>query len=220
MKLLLFVIAYVLTPASCGVGQHCPPIVESYVSGLGVKRTKNGIDFQFTYTKTGGQTKDAFQAYILAYPDSKTEAIEKLTPQHAIESGLATIAHTCIAKTNGSGDYTFGYSLDTETFVSAMLNRKLITKSRTTNAGGWKAYDGEIRLALFVPFLDDKKYSVLGELPDDKHECNYRGDSALLFQPITQKLSIRFGVVQAVKLDAGKHYIEINGNRPKGDIAR
>jgi hypothetical protein len=201
-------------------GQHCPPIVESYLSGTTVKRSGKGIEFQFAYTKTGGQTKEAFQAYVLAYADASADEVEKLTPQKAIEQGLAKVIHTQLTKREESGTYNITCNLVTEDFTAKMLEAKLIDKSRATNTGGWKSFDDDLRLAVFIPFLDDEKYSALEGLPEDTHECNYRGDAALLFQPTTQKLSIRFGVVQATKLDDGIHYIELNGQRPAGDNAR
>ena len=217
--LLLFAI-FGLFSTNDVLGQHCAPIVESYLSGASVKRNKAGIEFQYTYTKTGGQTKDAFQAYVLAYTDANAKEVEKLTPQKAIEKGLAKIVHTQLAKRTESGTYGIKYSLGTKEFTAKMLEAKLIDKSRTADTGGWKSFDDDLHLAVFIPFLDDKKYSVLEDLPDDTHECNYRGDAALLFQPTTQKLSIRFGIVQATRLEDGKHYIELNGRRPNDSSAR
>jgi len=196
-----------------------------------VRRTKDGLVFKFGYAKTGGQPKDSYQAYVLAFTDKNSEKISKLTPQQAIEDGLATIAHTQLAsfsvdakapravqQTDELGEYQITFKLDTEKFVKKMLDAKHLGSS--TNTGGWQQFDDKIRLAVFIPFLDDEKYSIHEELPNDKHECNYRGGSALLFQPITQRLTVAFGVVRAFRLQDGKHFTELDGTRGRKADAR
>ena len=200
--------------------QHCPPIVESYLSATSVDRNDDGLEFSMTYSKTGGQPKLAYQAYLVAFSVESADTIAKLTPQQALAKGHAAIIETKIAQRNKRGKYESKFSLKTEAFVETLLTAKLIKKSRVNDSGGWKSYGDQIRLAVFIPFLDDEKYSVLEDLPDDTHECNYRGDSALLFEPLGPDLQICFGVVQAVQLKAGKHYIQLNGNRPTGAVAR
>ena len=206
------------------IGQHCPPITESFLSSSSVKRTKQGLSFKVGYSKTGGQPKKAYQAYIVAYSENNSDKIASLTPQQAIKDGLATIVHTQVAafnvasdapravqQTDELGEYRVTYELNTEQFVEKMTEAKQIGK--TTSTGGWKSYDDEIRLAVFIPYLEDENYSVLEGLPEDKHECNYGGESALLFQPLTQKLTIAFGIVRANRLAEGEYFIELNGKR-------
>ncbi len=192
--------AFVACLFTCGqcAAQPCPPISESYLSGTAVKRSKDGLDFQIAYSKSGGQRKESYQAYILAYADISSEKIAKLTPQQAIKDGSATIIHTQISSRDNSGEYQIDFQLDRKKFVEKMLTAKQIAK---TDDGGW-GWDNEVRLAVFIPFLDDKEYSVLEGLPRDKHECNYRDDSALLFQPISQKLLIQTNIIL------------LNGTRP------
>ena len=213
------------------LGQHCPPITDSYLSTARVQRTKEGLSFKIGYSKTGGQYKTAYQAYILAYSVGNSEKIAELTPQQAIENGLVSIVHTQVApfavaakapravqQTDGLGEYQIDYKLNTKQFVEKMLATKLLENSK--DIGGWKRFDDELRLAVFIPFLDDEKYSTLEGLPKDKHECNYQNSSALLFQPLTQKLTVSFGVVRAFKLPEGDYFIELNGKRGRKATAR
>jgi hypothetical protein len=206
--------------ANHAIAQHCAPIVESYLSTIDIQRTKTGFDFEFQYSKTGGQRKTAYQAYLLVYTDSNEDRIAKMTPQQAISENLATVVNTQLAKRNDSGRYEIRWPLDTKTFVQKLLSEKLISMDRVEDAGGWKGYQDKIRLAVFIPFLDDKEYSVIEGLPDNKHECNYRGDAALLFETIQTKIDIRFGIVQAIKLQDGEHYIQLNGHRPPGSDSK
>src|SRR4051794_22555604 len=80
--------------------------------------------------------------------------------------------------------------------------------------GGWGSFKDRFRLAVFIPFLEDRSYSVLDDLPEDKHECNYARERALLFQPLPYAFSIHFGTVQAVRLAEGDYYIQINQAKP------
>ena len=59
--------------------QHCPPIVESYLSATRVDRNDGGLDFSFTYSKTGGRPKLAYQAYLVAFSAESPATIAKLT---------------------------------------------------------------------------------------------------------------------------------------------
>lgn len=221
-KLFSCAVAIVLSIGFYSVGnaQHCPPIVESYLSDSKVTRTEGGFQFKFVYSKTGGDAKQAYQAYLVAFSDKSATNVAQLTPQQAIQRGQVALIKTVLIKRNKDGRYEFEFHLETEPFVKKLLDVKLISKDRIVDGGGWKSFEDQIQLAVFIPFLDDETYSLLDELPEDIHECNYRGDSALLFQPLIQKLQICFGIVQAVKLKEGTHYIQLNGARPTGRNAR
>lgn len=210
----LVVILRCLCPAQAVLAQHCPPIVESYLSECSVKRSESGLTFAFSYQKSGGQPKQAYQIYVVAFADSITERVAKVPPQQAIREGLITVVGTQLMKRDRDGQYPVKYELDTEPFVQRMLKAQQLSNTRTSNVGGWQRYNDRLRLAVFIPFLDDEKYSNLDGLPRDKHECNYRGDSALLFEMIPQRLEVCFGIVQAKRLPKGQHYIQLNGNRP------
>jgi hypothetical protein len=213
-KLIYTLLPLLLALANNAIAQHCAPIVESYLSTIDIQRTKTGFDFEFQYSKTGGQRKTAYQAYLLVYADSNEDRIAKMTPQQAISEKLATVVNTQLAKRNDSGRYQIRWHLDTKAFVQKLLSEKLISMDRVEDVGGWKGYVDKIRLSVFIPFLEDEEYSVMEGLPDNKHECNYLGEAALLFETLQPKMDVRFGIVQAIKLDDGEHYIQLNGNRP------
>ena len=196
------------------LAQHCAPIVESYLSRVDISRDGDGVNFRIEYAKTGGQTKKAYQAYLLAYRNRDAAKIAGLAPQKVIESGLATVVHTQLAKRNKRGRYSLAWTLDQQPFVEKMLKDSRLQRKETTDIGGWMRFDDEMRIAVFIPFLEDKKYSVIEGLPKKKHECNYGGDSALLFEPLSQRLTVHYGIVQAVRLPEGKYYVQINASRP------
>lgn len=198
----------------CTNAQHCAPIVESYLSSTKLSRTPEGIALTIEYSKTGGRLHPAYQAYLLAYSDRDAEKISQLTPQKAISDGLVTVIDTKLLKRIDSGEYQSVWRIDTEQFVQQMLTAGRISEERVADVGGWKSFEGSLRLAIFIPFLDDQQFSTLDGLPEDRHECNYANDAALLFDPLPQKLNVRFGIVQAQSLEEGRHYIELNGNRP------
>ncbi len=205
--------AVVMWQASEAVAQHCAPIVESYLQSVLVKHTDDGIAFDIEYKKTGGQNKASYQAYLLVYSDADAGRIELMSPQEAIESKLVSVVHTQLAKRQDNGCYRIECALKTQAFVGDMLKDSRLDREQVDNLGGWKAFQGKLRFAVFVPFLDDSKYSVIEGLPENKHECNYRNESGLIFETLSQTLSVHFGIVQAVRVPEDQYYIQINGQR-------
>lgn len=220
LRLVLVLLLALLLDADGARAQHCAPIVESYLSAANITHTRQGIAFRLQYSKTGGQPKPAYQAYWLAYRDSSSKKLSEATPQQAIANKLVTIVHTQLAERSDSGVYEMVWELETKEFVEAMLMANQLSVSRTNDAGGWKSFSDEIRIAVFIPFLEDEQYSTLGGLPEDRHECNYRADAALLFETIPARLTVAFGIVQAVRLTEGEYHIELNGKRPAGQAHR
>jgi hypothetical protein len=207
ISVFLLILAFPLNKVSA---QHCAPIVESYLSATQIFRTEDGLRISMRYRKTGGQVKEAYQAYVVAYSQKNFDQVLKLSPQEAIEQKLAVVIHTQLANLNEKGEYEIGFSIKTNDLEAEQLSLK-----NTTNIGGWKSFDSPLRLSIFVPFLEDAKYSHTEGLPKDKHECNYSNLSALLFDPLPIHLNIRFGIVQARRLRDGEYYIEMNGQRPE-----
>lgn len=191
--------------------QHCPPIVESYLSQTQVKRTDEGLQLSLRYCKTGGQRMAAYQAYIVAYSDKNSDKVFEITPQEAISKKLVTIVHTQLATRNADGEYEIEYKFNTQQFTQLLLKEKQISVDAILDAGGWKCFDSPIRLAVFIPFLEDQEYSRIEGLPEKKHECNYADESALYFDSLPQHLQICFGIVQAVKLEEGVYYVQVQG---------
>jgi len=219
-KTLMTKVAYLATIVALSFGatnvlaQHCPPIVESYLQSVSIERSEGDIAFEIDYRKTGGQQKESYQTYILAYSQSDSNRIAALTPQEAIESKLATVVHTQLSKRQQNGYYNIRWKLNTQSFVASMLKDSRLDKQQIDDYGGWKSFKDRIRIAVFVPFLDDEKYSVVEGLPENKHECNYLGDSALLFETLSHRLSVHFGVVQALRIPEDQYVLQINGHRP------
>ena len=204
-----------LTNALEVCGQHCPPIVESYLSSTRFARTDAGIELKLRYTKTGGRRKAAYQAYILAYSEKNQARVFELTPQEAISQKLVTIVHTQVTKQNNDGEYEIEFALNTQPFVDVMLKEKQLSVDSVLDVGGWKSFEHPIRLAVFIPFLADEEYARLPGLPEDKHECNYGQRPALLYDTLLPRLQICFGIVQAVRLEDGKYHIQIQSRQPR-----
>jgi hypothetical protein len=195
--------------------QHCAPIVESYLSTIDITRSEEGLNLSLKYSKTGGRTKSTYQAYILAYSDKNRAKVLELTAQEAIAEKLVTVLHTQAAKQNEEGNYEIEFKLNTQNFVERLLKEKQISLDSVTDTGGWKSFDSPIRLALFIPFLDDKQFSRIDGLPEDKHECNYGNKSALFYDSLSTQLQICFGIVQATRLREGEYFIQMNCRQPK-----
>ncbi|MFN6111277.1 MAG: hypothetical protein ACK493_12980 [Planctomycetota bacterium] len=200
--------------------QHCAPITESYLSAIQFARQKDGLTLSLEYTKTGGRRQPAYQAYLLAYPESLTAKIGELTPQQALERNLMTVLETHLLPKNETGRYAAQWELKTEAVVEKLKTAGMISEERVNDIGGWKHYKERIRFAIFIPFLEDERYSNLKDLPADRHECNYANEAALLFETLPQTLTVSFGIVQAVRLEKGVHYLEFNGNRPAGSTPK
>jgi len=200
------------------LAQHCPPIVESYLKSVSIDRSDGDIAFEIDYKKTGGRPMESYQAYILAYSQSDYDRIAALTPQEAIESKLATVVHTQLCERQQNGYYNIRWKLNTQSFVASMLKDSRLDEQQIDDYGGWKSFTDRIRIAIFVPFLDDETYSVVEGLPENKHECHSLGDS-LLFETLSHHLSVHFGVVQAFRIPDDQYVIQINGRRPLAKVS-
>lgn len=208
-----FLITYILNLPDVK-GQHCPPIYESYLESITIKHVKDGIALNIDYKKSGGQTKDAYQAYVLAYSHFDTDKLLELSPQEAIEAKVVSVVHTQLAKRQESGCYGIQCLLKTHDLVETMLKDSKLDLKQVEDSDGWKVFKGRVRLAVFIPFLDDKKFSTIDGSPEKKHECNYYGEDGLIFETLPHTLTVHFGIVQAFTIPDGEYYIEINGNRP------
>ena len=182
------------------MGQHCPAIVESYLESISVKHIDEGISLAIDYKKSGGQPKEAYQAYVVAYSDSNTNRLAEMSPQKAIETKVITVVHTQLAKRQENGCYGIQCTLKTSDLVATLLKDSQIDLEKIHDVGGWKSFKGRIRLAVFVPFLEDEKFSTIEGLPESKHECNYLGEDGLIFEILPQTFTFHFGIVQAVRL--------------------
>jgi hypothetical protein len=192
--------------------QHCAPIVESYLSAISVRHEGERIRFHVEYRKNGGLPKAGYQGYLLAYLDRDAGKIPGGRPGDVIDENLVVILHTGRIERKPDGAYALDFEIASDDLAKRMIaHGKLGEGDRDLN-GGWGSYRDRIRLAVFIPFLEDQKYSKAADLPRDKHECNYRNDRALLWQPLPYALGIHFGIVQAVELPPGRHAIQIQSD--------
>jgi hypothetical protein len=166
------------------------------------------------YTIEGGRGQDAYQAYLLAYLEKDAARVPAPAPADLVDKDAALILHTQVIKRNKAGTFDLEFEMSDDEFAKKVIAGKKLTDKDREAFGGWGVYKDRIRIAVFVPLLDDKKYSVLEGLPEDRHYCNYENDRALLFQALPFRLSMHFGVVRAWDTAAGTYAIEINGDRP------
>ncbi len=215
-KILPFAIAVLFCATCCDFvsAQHCPPIYESYLSEISIKHKEGKIAFQIKYSKNGGQPKKNYQAYVVAYLEKKSDSVPAAANKPILDPKVALVVKTQLIERDSKGRYGFDVELDHNEFSKKMIKHAKLGKNDRTSYGGWGRYNDKIRLAVFIPFLDDKTYSNLKGLPEDKHECNYTKERALLFQELPYSLSVHFGTVQAVKLKDGEFWIQINGDKP------
>jgi hypothetical protein len=196
---------------SDAVAQHCAPITESYLSRTTIEHVPDGIALEATYSKTGGQRKEAYQAYLLAYAESKSKDLSELSPGQAIASNLVSVLDTQLVTRNAAGSYPTKWHLDTQRLVAKLLESDQISETRKFNERAG-IFIEPFRLAIFIPFLEDKQYSVIEGLPKDKHECNYTRQPALLFESIPTRLSIRFLVELPIERKQFRYSIDLHSN--------
>ncbi len=189
-------IAVFLVGCLCAVeggAQHCAGITESYLSLVSLKQKDESIQVAVEYQKQGGRQKEAYQAYLLAYLAKRAGRIPLEAPQDTIDTSEMVILHTQLIKRSEEGNYDMKFKTSSKEFVKSLVTHGLLTEptDRVAAAAGFYDSDDKIRLAIFIPFLEDEKYSVLEGLPEDRHECNYSNERALLFQPLPYLLTVR-----------------------------
>lgn len=212
-RLVLAVSAFALLTTTAAA-QHCAPIVESYLSAASVKHDVKSIQVHVEYSKTGGRRKDAYQGYLIAYLDRDAAKAPGDGSGDLLDPKVVLVLDTALIKVNATGDYEYDFTIADNELANRVIEHAKLTKDDQTSNGGWDRYKNAVRLAFVVPFLEDEKHSTLPGLPADRHECNYRGERALVFQELPFELTIHFNIVQAVQLPEGEYSIQINSARP------
>jgi hypothetical protein len=212
-------------------GQHCCPIVESYLGGISVEHSGDSIRFSLKYCKMGGSTKAfLYQSYLIAYLEKNESQLFALDSKDITKNNYSIVLINRLINSHqndvgtlknneraGNLFSNFAYQYpDKISFLTNDLANKIIKEfklnsaSDTVNVGGWCSYSEKFKIAFFVPFLEDTINSNNKKLPEYKHECNYDRRPYLLFQPLPYTFQIKFGSVIGVKFKKGDYYIHIN----------
>lgn len=210
-------VVLLLAISATAEAQHCAPIYESYLSEISVKKSEETIRFRFEYMLQGGRGQNAYQAYVLAYLERDAARVPAPAPDDLIDPAAAVVLHTQRIQRNERGSFDLEFHIDGDELARKMIAHGRLTEKDRTEHGGWGVYQERVRIAVFVPFLEDRTYSVMDGLPEDRHECNYGGDRALLFQTLPYRMSIHFGIVRAASVPEGVFRIEINGEPVPGE---
>jgi hypothetical protein len=215
----LAVLCGIVVTVSLAKAQHCAPIVESYLSQISVTHDSKdqAIDVKIRYSKSGGRPMLKYQIYLLAYLEKNEHRVPAPPPADLIDKQTTRVLHTKAVAPTKDGTYDFDVRLNMNELAKKIIDLGHLTDKDREAPGGWGRFKDTFRLAVFVPFLEDSTYSVLESLPKDKHECNYTGARALLFQPLPYSFSIHYGIVKAVQRAEGDYYIQINQSKPSGE---
>lgn len=214
MKRLLAILSLLLLACPDTPAQHCAPLYESYLTGISIRRHDGKVKLNVEHRINGGGGQDRFQAYVVAFFEKDEKRVPAPAPGDLLDPGAAVVLHTQVVKRTEDGVFPLGFSIDEDALAKKMIAHGKLVKKDQEVVGGWGSYKPRFRLAIFVPLLDDRKYSVLKGLPRDRHFCNYTDERAMLFQTLPYRLSIHFGIVRAWRTEEGKHAIQINGALP------
>ncbi len=199
MRPALILTCLLLGCCRAALAQHCAPIMESYLSELSVKADEKAFKLRGEYRKLGGQNKDKYQIYFLAYLDRDADKVpaappaappdEKKKPEYTaptlvLDPAQVLILHTQLIERNKEGGYPFEYQIELRELADRLLKQDLIIKEGLSKSDKPGTFRGTLRVAVFIPFLEDTKFATLPGLPEDKHECNYTSAPALLYQQL------------------------------------
>jgi hypothetical protein len=182
--------------------QHCAPILDSYLSSVSLDRTaEDQFELSIRYHKSGGKAMTAYQIYLVAFrardvakfPVPLEGANPRVLGETLIDPSCTVILDTKLIRRDDEGKYTYEYSVDSEKLAEKMVKSLFKEEGETQDLKRWQPIGDPIRLAVFVPFLADRKYSNDAAFPQDddaRHECNYGNWRALLIQELPFELSL------------------------------
>ena len=93
-RILASLLCILIAPQFVFAHQHCPPIIESYLSEISVKHDFESMTIRVEYTKWGGQSKSKYQAYLLAYLDKHAAQVPAAAPHAVINKEIVVILRT------------------------------------------------------------------------------------------------------------------------------
>ena len=176
--------------------QHCAPLYQTYLSEVSVRVERadqpadDRLRIHVQYAKEGGRDPAAYQGYLVAYLDRNAGKVPAPEPADVLDPTVMVVLHTQLMQrrekenTPGPQTYDLDFEIRCEELVAKMLAHGRLGADDRDDVAGWHHYKDHIRFALFVPWLEDKKYSVLPGLPEKRHECNYERTRALVFQEL------------------------------------
>ncbi|MBX3461621.1 MAG: hypothetical protein KF830_00480 [Planctomycetes bacterium] len=189
--------AALLLAAGAVRAQHCAPLYDCYLSQSWVQKlpaepeSADRLRIRAQFAKEGGAgDKPAYQGYLVAYLDRNADRVPAAAPADLLDPKAAVVLHTQLMRRNekegvpGPWTYDLEFTIRGEDLVDRLIAHAGLGAEDREDRGHWHHYVDRIRFAVFVPWLADAKYSVLGGLPDDRHECNYEHARALLFQEL------------------------------------
>jgi hypothetical protein len=212
---LLLVGCWVSMASSHAHGQHCAPILESYLESISLTTHDAALHWKLAYRKSGGRNKQRYQGYLLGYLDRDADTIPATQADVFIDPDKVVVLHTAMMERGQDGAFRLEHEIDFDAFAEKIVSHFHLSEADRYRIGGWDEYRNEVRIALFIPFLEDTKYSTLGGLPEDKHECNYSVARALLFQALPYSLEIRLGVAPVNKQRGGRHSVLVHSDQAK-----
>ena len=183
--------------------QHCAPLYQTYLSEVSMRivRAERPADdklrIHVQYAKEGGQDPAAYQGYLIAYLDRNAAKVPAPAPAEVLDPTAMVVLHTQLMKRReqanspGPQTYDLDFEISCEQLVQKLVEHGKLGAADRDDVNGWLCYRDQIRFALFVPWLEDKEYSVLRGLPEDRHECNYLRSRALLFQELPTRAGFK-----------------------------
>lgn len=190
MRLATFLTFLLLSFCRASLAQHCAPITESYLSELSVKHDDKALELRGEYRKRGGQVKDKYQLYVLAYLDQDAGKVPAAPPAALFDPERILVLQTQLIERNKDGSYPFEYQIEIRELAERFLKQDLLVKEELSKTDKPGTFRGTLRVTVFVPFLEDEKYATIEGLPADKHECNYTSAPALLFQQLPYRFRL------------------------------
>lgn len=193
--------------------QHCAPVYESYLNEISLKGDDGNLQLQMQYTLEGGAGQDVFQAYLIAYLERDADLVPVRGDGDTLDPKVLLVLDTQLVKRNEEGVFPLSFSIDGSQLAQDIINHRDLTEQDYLVIGGWAAYRDRLRLAVFIPTLEDHKYSVLEGLPEDRHCCTTTDVAALLWQTLPYRLSFRTKEDKPQDAETKDFLIAINGDR-------
>lgn len=218
--------AFLLTSSLSLLGalraQCCAPLYQTYLSELSIRieRAEKPVDdklrIHVQYAKEGGGMPGAYQGYLIAYLDRNAGKVPAPAPADILDPTAMVVLHTQLMKRREKDEsatphtYDLDFEIRCEELVQKLVDHGKLGAADREDMNGWHNYKDRIRFALFVPWLDDAKYSVVPVVPKDWHECNYLRTRALVFQELPTCAVFR---VSHDEKNRGKVWVMLRSNQ-------